>query len=192
MTPTSKLSSFPNRTFALWVFPSSITFPTETIFLTEFLLTPVAAAVFAITAPALNCGLFALLLSSWKYFATFSIICYSSTLIDFPLFRLEHPGSGEMMSAIFQSTQKASLLALGPHFIIDDINYQINSSVYVANGGHYYARLIKIHIHLIAFDRIVYREIQLIALTLMTSSKARAPELRMVTRDCYWNDKAPF
>ena len=90
-----------------------------------------------------------------------------------------------MMSAIFQSTQKASLLGLGPHFIIDDINYQINSSVYVANGGHYCARLIKIHIHLIAFDRIVYREIQLIALTLMTSSKARAPELRMVTRDCY-------
>ena len=86
-----------------------------------------------------------------------------------------------MMSAIFQSTQKASLLGLGPHFIIDDINYQINSSVYVANGG----RLIKIHIHLIAFDRIVYREIQLIALMLMTSSKARAPELRMVTRDCY-------
>ena len=120
-----------------------------------------------------------------KYFATFSIICCSSTLMDFPLFRLEHPGSGEVMSAIFQSTQKASLLGLGPHFIIDDINYQINSSVYVANGGHYYARLIKIHIHLIAFDRIVYREIQLIALTLMTSSKARAPELRMVTRDCY-------
>ena len=93
------------------------------------------------------------LLSSWKYFATFSIICCSSTLIDFPLFRLEHPGSGEMMSAIFQSTQKASLLGLGPHFIIDDINCQINSSVYVASGGHYYARLIKIHIHLIAFDR---------------------------------------
>ena len=45
--------------------------------------------------------------------------------------------------------------------------------------------LIKIHTHLIAFDRIVYREIQLIALTLMTSSKVRAPELRMVTRDCY-------
>ena len=103
----------------------------------------------------------------------------------FPLFRLEHPGSGEMMSAIFQSTQKASLLGLGPHFIIDDINYQINSSVYVANGGHYFASLIKIHILLIAFDRIVYREIQLIALTLMTSSKVRAPELRMVTRDCY-------
>ena len=38
---------------------------------------------------------------------------------------------------------------------------------------------------LIAFDRIVYGEIQLIALTLMTSSKARAPELRMVTGDCY-------
>ena len=91
-----------------------------------------------------------------------------------------------MMSAIFQSTQKASLLELGPHFIIDDINYQINSSVYVANGGHYYARLINIHIHLIAFDRIVYREIQLIALMLMTSSKACAPELRMVTRDCYY------
>ena len=50
---------------------------------------------------------------------------------------------------------------------------------------HYYARLIEIHIHLIAFDRIVYREIQLIALTLMTSSKASTPELRMVTRDCY-------
>ena len=143
MTRTSKLSSFPNRTFALRVFPSSITFPAETIFLKEFLPTPVAAAVFAITAPALNCGLFPLLLSSWKYFATFSIICCSSTLIDFPLFRLEHPGSGEMISAIFQSTQKASLLGLGPHFIIDDINYQINSSVYVVNGGHYYARLTK-------------------------------------------------
>ena len=65
------------------------------------------------------------------------------------------------------------------------VNYQINSSVYVANESHYYARLTKIHIHLIAFDRIVYREIQLIALTLMTSSKARAPGLRMVTRDCH-------
>ena len=74
MTPTPKLSSFPNRTFALRVFPSSITFLAETIFLTEFLLTPVTAAVFAITAPALNCGLFPLLLSSWKYFATFSIL----------------------------------------------------------------------------------------------------------------------
>ena len=124
MTPTSKLSSFPNRTFALRVFPSSITFPAETIFLTEFLPTPVASATFAITAPALNCGLFPLLLSSWKYFATFSIICCSSTLIDFPLFRLEHPGSDEMMSAIFQATQKTRLLGLGPHFIIDDINYK--------------------------------------------------------------------
>ena len=45
---------------------------------------------------------------------------------------------------------------------------------------------------LIAFDRLVYWEIQLIALTLMTSSKASAPELRMITRDSYWNDKAPF
>ena len=32
--------------------------PAETIFLTKFLLTPVAAAVFAITVPALNSGLF--------------------------------------------------------------------------------------------------------------------------------------
>ena len=142
MTPTSKLSSFPDRTFALRVFPSSITFPEETIFFTE-LANNCCSSCFAITAPVLNCGLFPLLLSSWKYFATFSIICCSSTLIDFPLFRLEHPGSGEMISAIFQSTQKASLLGLGPHFIIDDINYQINPSVYVANGGHYYARLIK-------------------------------------------------
>ena len=192
MTPTSKLSSFPNRTFALRVFPLSITFPAETIFLTEFLPTPVAAAVFAITAPALNCGLFPFLLSSWKYFATFSIICCSSTQIDFPLFAWNTLEVVKWCQPIFQSTQKASLLGLGPHFIIDDITYQINSSVYVANGGDYYARLIKIHIHLIAFDRIAYREIQLIALTLMTSSKARAPELRMVTRDCYWNDKAPF
>ena len=44
---------------------------------------------------------------------------------------------------------------------------------------------IKTDIHLIAFDRLVYREIQLIALTLMTSSKAREPELRMITRDSY-------
>ena len=36
-------------------------------------------------------------------------------------------------------------------------------------------------IHLIAFDRLVYREIQLLALTLMTSNKARAPEMRMIT-----------
>ena len=32
MTPTSKLSSFPNRTFALRVFPSSITFLAKTNF----------------------------------------------------------------------------------------------------------------------------------------------------------------
>ena len=64
MTPTSKLSSFPNRTFALRIFPSLIKNPAETIFLTEFLTTPVAAAVFAITAPAINCGLLPLLLSS--------------------------------------------------------------------------------------------------------------------------------
>ena len=75
---------------------------------------------------------------------------------------------------------------------MDDINYQLNSSVYVANRGCYYATLIKIYIHLIAFDRPVYREVQLIALMLMTSSKAHAPELRMITRDSYWNGKAPF
>ena len=34
--------------------------------------------------------------------------------------------------------------------------------------------LLKTDIHLIVFDRLVYREIQLIALTLMTSSRARA------------------
>ena len=45
--------------------------------------------------------------------------------------------------------------------------------------------LIKSDIHLIAFDRLVYWEIQLLALTLMTSSKARAPEMRMITRDSY-------
>ena len=43
------------------------------------------------------------------------------------------------------------------HFIIDDINYQLNFSVYVATGGHCYATLIKTDIHLIAFDRLVYR-----------------------------------
>ena len=45
---------------------------------------------------------------------------------------------------------------------------------------------------LTAFDQLVYREIELIALALMTSSKIRAPELRMITRDFYWNDKVPF
>ena len=54
-----------------------------------------------------------------------------------------------------------------------------------ATGGHCYDTLIKTDIHLIAFDRLVYREIQLITLTLMTSSKARAPEMRMITRDSY-------
>ena len=44
---------------------------------------------------------------------------------------------------------------------------------------------LKLIIHLIAFDRLVHWEIQLIALTLMTSSKVRAPELRMITRDSY-------
>ena len=43
--------------------------------------------------------------------------------------------------------------------------------------------LLKTDIHLIVFDRLVYRESQLIALTLMTSSKTRAPGLRMITRD---------
>ena len=71
------------------------------------------------------------------------------------------------------------------YFITDDINYQLNSSIYVATGGHCNATLIKTDIHLIAFDRLVYREIQLIALTLMTSSKVRAPELRMINRDSY-------
>ena len=42
---------------------------------------------------------------------------------------------------------------------------------------------VKTYMHLIAVDRLVYREIQLIALTLMTSRKARTPELRMITRD---------
>ena len=52
--------------------------------------------------------------------------------------------------------------------------------------------LVKTDIHLNAFDRLVYGEIQLIAVKLMTYSRARAPELRMITRDSYWNDKAPF
>ena len=65
------------------------------------------------------------------------------------------------------------------------ITGQLNFSVYVAIGGHCYATLLKIHIPLTAFDRLVYREIELIALMLMTSSKTRAPELRMITRDFY-------
>ena len=71
------------------------------------------------------------------------------------------------------------------NFIIDDINYQLNFSIYVATEGHCYATLGKTDIHLIGFDRLAYREIQLITLTLMTSSKARAPEMRMITRDSY-------
>ena len=42
------------------------------------------------------------------------------------------------------------------------------------------------------FDTAVHREIELIALTPMTSSKTRAPEPRTITRDFYLNDKAPF
>ena len=71
------------------------------------------------------------------------------------------------------------------HFIIDDIKYQLNFSIYVATGCHSYATLIKTDIQLIAFNRVVYREIQLIALMLMTSSKAGAPEMRMINRDYY-------
>ena len=62
------------------------------------------------------------------------------------------------------------------------MNYQLNSFTCVAIGGYCYATLInKPDTPLIAFDRLVCWEIQLIALTLMTSSKARAPELRMIT-----------
>ena len=48
----------------------------------------------------------------------------------------------------------------GEHFIIDDINYQLDSSFYVDTGGHCCATLIKIHIH--SFDGLVYWEIELI------------------------------
>ena len=68
------------------------------------------------------------------------------------------------------------------HSIADDINYQLNCSVYVATGIH---AMPHFHIHLIAFDRQEYRKIKLIAVTLMTSSKTRAPELKMITRDFY-------
>ena len=40
---------------------------------------------------------------------------------------------------------------------------------------------LKSHIHLIAYDRLVYREIDLITLTLMSCSKSRASELTMIT-----------
>ena len=39
--------------------------------------------------------------------------------------------------------------------MIDDIDYQLSSSIYVAIGGHCYATLIKTDIQLIAFDRLV-------------------------------------
>ena len=67
------------------------------------------------------------------------------------------------------------------HLIIDDINYQLNSSVYVSIGGPCYATLIKIDIHLIAFNQVAYREIELITHRLMISSKTREPELRMIS-----------
>ena len=180
MTPTSKLSSFPNRTFTSFSFINNLSGRND--FPHGIFANTCCSSCFCYYS---SCPKLWLISTFTLFLKILCDIQCSSILIDFPLFRLEHPGSGEMMLAIFQSTQKAILLGPGPHFIIDDINYQINPSVYIANGGHYYARLIKIHIHLIAFDRIVYREIQLIALTLMTSSKARAPELRMVTRDCY-------
>ena len=44
----------------------------------------------------------------------------------------------------------------------------------------------------LAFNRLVCREIELIALTVMTSSKSREPELKMITGDFCSNDKAPF
>ena len=46
--------------------------------------------------------------------------------------------------------------------------------------------------YLIAFRRQVYREIELTAVTLMTSRKTRAPELKAIARDFYGSDKAPF
>ena len=61
--------------------------------------------------------------------------------------------SDEMMSSVFQSTQKASFLGLEPHLITDGINYQLNCPVYASVGGHSCATLIKIHIQLIAFDQ---------------------------------------
>ena len=66
-----------------------------------------------------------------------------------------------------------------------DINYQLNPSIYVAIGGHCYATLIKTDIHLIAFNRLAFRKTELTAVTLMTSSKTREPELKMITRDFY-------
>ena len=39
---------------------------------------------------------------------------------------------------------------------MDDINYQLNSSIYVANGCHYYVALIKTDIQLTALDGLVH------------------------------------
>ena len=64
--------------------------------------------------------------------------------------------------------------------------------IFVTIGRHCYATLIKTFIHLTAFSRLVYRKIELIALTLMTFSKTCEPELTMITGDFYSNDKAPF
>ena len=46
----------------------------------------------------------------------------------------------------------------------------LNFPVYVAIGGHCYATHFKIHIHLLDFDQLVCREIELIALMLITYS----------------------
>ena len=70
----------------------------------------------------------------------------------------------------------------------DHLNFAIpqgNQKNFTHTVGHCYATLIKTDTHLIAFERLVYWEIQLIALMLMTFSKARAPELRMITRDSH-------
>ena len=74
----------------------------------------------------------------------------------------------------------------------EDISYQLNCFICVDIGDHCYATRIKIHIHLIALDLQVYREIKLIAVTLMTSGKTHAPELKMISEDFYSNDKAPL
>ena len=58
--------------------------------------------------------------------------------------------------------------------------------------GHHYATLFKIHVYLIALIRQVYKEIKLIAVMLMTSSKTPTPKLKMITRDFYWNDEVSF
>ena len=62
------------------------------------------------------------------------------------------------------------------------INYRLNSSIYVATGGHWFATRIQTDIQLIVFDWLASWQIQFIVLTLMISSKAHALELRMITR----------